>query len=79
MYGDPIHLVLVFDHLLLLADEDLPWCVYAVLTLENAGLDTPNKVASLVTDAPAKRTPTICPLWKSEKSHILHYYHTNCY
>jgi hypothetical protein len=33
----------------------------------------------LVTDAPAKCAPTICPLWKSEKSPILQYSHTNCY
>jgi len=36
--------------------------VRAIITLETAALDTPNKVAVLVTDAPAKRTPTICPL-----------------
>ena len=36
--------------------------VYAIITLENAALDTPIKVAVLVTDAPAKRAPTICPL-----------------
>jgi len=30
--------------------------------LENSALDTLNKVAILVTHAPAKHTPTICPL-----------------
>jgi hypothetical protein len=29
---------------------------------------TPNKVAVLVTNAPAKRAPTICPLWKPDTS-----------
>jgi len=27
-------------------------------------------LAVLVTDAPAKRVPTVCPLWKSDKSPI---------
>jgi len=29
---------------------------------------TTNKVVALVTDAPAKRAPSICPLWKSDTS-----------
>jgi len=33
--------------------------LHVVITLETAALDTPNKVAVLVTDAPAKRAPTI--------------------
>ena len=66
--------------LILLADDVFPWFVYAVITLETAALlDTPNKVANLVTDSPAKRAPTICPPWKSDKSPILQYFHTNCY
>jgi len=36
--------------------------MYVVITLETAALDTPNKVAILVTDAPAKRATRICPL-----------------
>jgi len=36
--------------------------MYVVITLETAALDTPNKVAILVTDVPVKRAPTICPL-----------------
>lgn len=39
-----------------------PRFVYAVLTLKTAAMDTPNKVAVLVTDDPAKRAPKICPL-----------------
>ena len=66
-----------FWPLFLLADDVLPWC--AIITLETAALDTPNKVAVLVTAAPAKHAPTICPLWKSDKSPILQYFHTNCY
>jgi len=34
--------------------------VYFIITLETAALDTPNKVAVLVTDAAAKCAPTIC-------------------
>jgi len=44
--------------------------VYVAITLETAALDRPNKVAILVTDAPAKRAPTFCPLWKSDVSHF---------
>jgi len=36
--------------------------VYAIITFETAALDTPNKVAVLVTYAPAKSAPTMCPL-----------------
>jgi len=53
--------------------------MYAIITLETAALDTPNKVAVLVRDAPAKHAPTICPLWKSDKSRTLQYFHPNCY
>ena len=53
--------------------------VYAVITLETAALDTPNEVAVLVTDAPTKCSPTVCPLWKSDKSSTLQYVHTKCW
>jgi len=39
---------------MIMSSHDL--CV--VITLETTTLDTPNKVAILVTDAPAKRTQT---------------------
>jgi len=68
-----------FRPLFLLADYILPRFVYVIITLENAALETPNKVAILVTDAPAKRAPTVCPLGKSDKSPILQYFHTNSY
>jgi len=42
-------------------------CMCALTTLDPAALDTPNKVAVLVRDVPAKRTPTICPLWKPDE------------
>jgi len=38
------------------------WFLYVIITLETTALDTPNKVAFLVTDAPAKGAPTICHL-----------------
>jgi hypothetical protein len=50
-----------FQPLFLSADDAFRF-VYTITTLETAVLDTPNKVAILVTDAPAKCAPTICPL-----------------
>jgi hypothetical protein len=58
MYGNPFHLVLVFNHYssyLMMFCYDL----YVSITLETAALDTPNKVAVSVTDAPGKGAPTI--------------------
>jgi len=52
-----------FRPLVLVADDVFPWLVYAVITMETAAMDTPNKVAVLVIDAPAKRAPIICPFW----------------
>jgi len=48
--------------LFLVADYVFPWFVYAIITLETAVPDTPNKVAILVIDATAKCTPKICSL-----------------
>ena len=53
-----------FWPLFLLADDVYPWFAYVVKTFETGALGTPNTVAILVTDATAKRTPTIFPLWK---------------
>ena len=64
--------------LFLLADV-LPWFVYAVITLETASLDTPNNVPVFFRDAPVKQATSVCPLWKSDKSRILQYFHTNRY
>jgi hypothetical protein len=36
-------------------------------------------VAIFVTDAPAKRAPTICPLSKSVKCPILQLFHMDCH
>ena len=52
----------------LLVDDVLPWFVSVVIPLETAALDTPNKVAILVTDATPNFASTIWPLWKFEKS-----------
>ena len=60
-----------FRPLFLLADDVFPWFVYAIITFGTAALETPNNVAVLVTDAPSKRAPMVCPLWKSDKSPIL--------
>ena len=65
-----------FRPLFLLADDVLPWFVYDIITLETDALDAPNSDC-FITDAPAKHVPTICPLWRSEKSPILQYSH--CY
>ena len=64
-------LSLGFRSLFLLAD--------AITTVDIAALDKHNRVAVLVTDAPAKRTPTICPLRKSDKCPILQCFRTICY
>ena len=50
-----------FRQLFLLADDVIPWFVYDLI-------HTTNKVAILITHAPVKRVPTICPLWKSDTS-----------
>jgi len=58
-----LSLSFVFDHhssLLMKFSHDL--CMYAIITLETAAVETPNKVTVLVTDAPPKHAPTICPL-----------------
>jgi hypothetical protein len=68
-----------FRLLFLLADDFSPWFVYAIITLEIAAQETSNKLAVLFTDAPATRAPTIRPLWKSDKSPNLQYFHKNCY
>jgi hypothetical protein len=39
-----------------------PLFVYAVVTMETAAMDTPNKMTLLVTDDPAKGAPKICPI-----------------
>ena len=62
MYGNPLHLVFGFRPLLRLADDVLPLFVYVVITLETAALNAHNKVAVLITNAPAKHASTICPL-----------------
>jgi hypothetical protein len=43
---------------------------YVDISLQTVALDTPNDVAVFVTDAPAKRAPTICSLSKSDRSPI---------
>ena len=48
-----------FWPLFLLADDVLPWFVYVVITLETAALDIHNKVAILVTVAPAQHATTM--------------------
>ena len=40
-----------FWQLFLLADDVFPWFVYAIITLETAAVDTPNKVAVLFMDS----------------------------
>nr|ACH48191.1 60S ribosomal protein L18 [Cyriopagopus schmidti] len=38
------------------------------MTFDTVPLDTPNTCATLVTDAPARLAPTMCPLWNSDRS-----------
>jgi hypothetical protein len=49
--------------------------VYADITLESVALDTPNNVAVVITDAPAKRAQTRCPLSKSDKCYIFRFFY----
>jgi hypothetical protein len=79
MYDDPFFVTADFRPVFLFADVVFPWFVYADITLETVALDTPNNVAVFVTDAPAKRAPTICPLSKSDKSPIFRFFHTECH
>jgi hypothetical protein len=51
--------------------------VYADITLETVALDTPNKLVDFITDAPAKRAPTIFTLSKSERSPIYRFFQTD--
>lgn len=44
---------------------------YAVITLDTVALDTSHRLAVLLTDAPARRAPTICPLLNSDMSPIM--------
>jgi hypothetical protein len=62
-----------FHPLFLFADV-FPWFVYADIFLETVALDTPNNVTDFVTDAPAKRAPTICPLSELGKTPIFWFF-----
>jgi hypothetical protein len=44
--------------------------LYTLITLETAALDTPNKVAVLVTNAPAKRASTASAMKILQSSHF---------
>jgi hypothetical protein len=59
-----------FCPLFLSADAIFPWFVYAIITLETAALDSPNKVTVLVTDSWAKHPPTLSSLKIWKVSHI---------
>jgi hypothetical protein len=68
-----------FGPLYLFADVVFPWFVYAYTTLGTVALDAPNNVAGFITDAPAKRAQTLCPLSKSDKSSIFLFFHMDCH
>jgi hypothetical protein len=59
-----------FRSLFLFADVVFPWFMYADITLETVALDTPNNVAIFITDAPAKRAPTMSSLKIGQISHF---------
>lgn len=67
---------------LILLDVVRPSWWYADITLDTVALDTSQRLAVLVTDAPARRAPTICPLLNSGMSPImlcaLQYFEQNC-
>ncbi len=56
---------------LLLLDVVRPSLWYADITMDTMALDTPQRLAVLVTDAPARCAPTICPLLNSDMSPIM--------
>jgi hypothetical protein len=56
-----------------------PWFMYINITLETVALDSPNNVAVFVTHAPAKHTPTMCPLSKLDKSPFFLFFHIDCH
>jgi hypothetical protein len=64
-----------FRPLFLFADVVFPRFVYSDITWETVTPETPNNMAVFVTDAPAKRARTICPLSKSDKSPIFRFSH----
>jgi hypothetical protein len=68
-----------FSPLFLFVEDVFPWFVYADITLETVALDTANNLALFVTDAPAKRAPTIYALSKSDKSPIFGFFHMDCH
>jgi hypothetical protein len=54
----------------------LPMICVAIITLRTSALDTPNEVTVLVTDAPVKHAPTICPflqIWQVSNLSLLPY------
>lgn len=52
---------LTMSTVLMLSDV-FPETVYAVITFGTVPRDSANKLATLVTETPAKQAPTICPL-----------------
>ena len=56
---------------LLLLDVVCPLWWYANITLDTVALNTPQRLAVLVTDAPVRHAPTICPLLNSDMSPIM--------
>ena len=56
---------------LLLLDVVRPSWWHADITLDTMALDAPQSLAVLVTDAPARRAPTIRPLLNSDMSPIV--------
>jgi hypothetical protein len=59
-----------FRSLLLFADVVFPWFVYVNIALETVALDTPSNMAGFLTDAPAKRAPTVCSFKIGQVSHF---------
>jgi len=71
MFSGSLSVNFGFHPLFLFADDVLLCFVYAVITVDTVARETLNSSDVFVTDAPANRTPTICPLSKSERSRIL--------
>jgi len=79
MYSDTFHFFTFgFQPLFLLADDVLPWFVYVIITLVTPDLDTTNS-GHFGYICSSWCAPKICPVWKTDKSPILQYFHTNSY
>jgi hypothetical protein len=71
--------IYLFLSMLIFADGVFPGLVYADITFKTVALDTLSNVAVFITGAPAKWAPTTYSFFKSDKSLVLQFFHTDCH